>query len=501
MKTAKLASGLFLLLVTSTTGWAAATPEEAAKILASLQTYVGSEPGVVAVAPAGDGYDITFDAGPLLAKIKAPGFTSKIDPFRMTATPQGNGMWAVTSSGPFNMTIDMPETLSMNVQTAQLDWSGTYNEALFAFMDSKYTINGLAITQKTIDPTSKMVTNQVTAIGSMSGTGTSTDAGNGLTDATGNTTFSDIVSSTTLDVPPEAAAGMPNFNYVANLKKGGYTSSVKGLATKPVMELVAFLISHPSKELIIKDQAILKEKMLAALPLWNNISSDGTFENLTVDTGLGQFALATGGSFINMNGAVKDGRFAEGFSVAGLTMPANLPLPPWSKGLIPTSFKLGFDVSGFDLEAPARKFITEMDVTKPDPVPPGSEMAYLAAFAPTNNIKLTIPPGEIASELYSLTYEGTSNISLAGGLPQVAAKFRMTGMDKVVAALQQAGADPTAQQAMAGLIGVKGMAKADGDALVWEVSFSPEGKLLVNGTDLSSMMGALGGPPPQAPAQ
>ena len=123
-------------------------------------------------------------------------------------------------------------------------------------------------------------------------------------------------------------------------------------------------------------------------------------------------------------------------------MPASLPLPPWSKGLVPTSFKMGFDVTGFDGDAPVRKFITEMDITKDDPVPPGSEMAYLAAFAPTNAITLTIPPGEIAAELYSLSYEGTSNISLAGGMPQVTAKFRMTGMDKVIAQLQQAAGRP-----------------------------------------------------------
>jgi hypothetical protein len=501
MKTAKLATGLFLLLVTSTSGWAAATPEEAAKILAAFQTYVGKDPGVVTVAPAGDGYDITLDLSPLLGKIKTPGFTSKIDPYRMKATPQGNGLWAVTSSGPFNMTLDTPGLFSMSMQAAQVEWSGTYNESLFAFMESKYAVNGLAITQKTIDPSLKMVTNQATAIANLSGTGTSTDAGNGLTDGTGTTSFTNIVSSTTIEGPPDGA-DMANFSYVASLKQGGQTSTVKGMATKAIMELVAFFISHPSKELIVTDQAILKQKLLAALPLWNAISSEGNFENLTIDTSQGQFALASGGSSVAMSGAVKEGRFAEGFSIAGLTLPATLPLPPWSKGLVPTRFKMGFDVGGFDLETPARKFVTEMDVSKPEPVPPGSEAAYLQAFSPSNSITLTIPPGEIASELYSLTYEATSNISLSGGLPQVTAKFRLTGVDKIEAQLQQAGADMMAQQAMAGLIGIKGMAKADGDALVWDVSMTPDGKLLVNGTDLSAMMGMLGGsPPPQPPAQ
>jgi hypothetical protein len=502
MKTAKLASALFILLATSTASWAAATAEEAAKIQASFQSYLGAEPGVIAVVPAGDGYDITVDANPYLKKIPEPGFTGKLDPFKMTATPQGNGLWAVKSSGPYNAVFDMPNAFSFSMQAQSMDWSGTYSEAIFAFTESSYNITNLAISQRTTDPQSKMVTNQATVIGSMAGKGTSTDKGNGLADSEGTATFANIVSSTTLDIPADAqAAGMPNLNYVANLAKGGYTSSIKDMNAKAIMDVVAFFVARPSKELIIKDQALMKEKLLAALPMFQNISSDGTFENMTLDTGLGQFALAGGGSYIAMNGAVKEGRFGEGFSFSGLKTPDSLPLPPWSKGLVPTSFKMGFDLSDFDAEAPARKFITEMDVTKPDPVPPGSEMAYLAAFAPKNALTLTIPPGEIAADLYSLTYEGVSNISLAGGLPTVSAKIRLTGMDKVIAQLQQAAADPMAQQGMAMLFAFKGIGKAEGDTTIWDVTFGADNKLMVNGTDVSAMLGALGGPPPQAPAQ
>ena len=174
-----------------------------------------------------------------------------------------------------------------------------------------------------------------------------------------------------MDMPPEMVqAGMPNFNYVANMAKGNYVSTMKGLNTKPVLDLIAFLVARPSKEMIVADQAILKEKLLAMLPVFSSIQSDGTFEDLKLDTGYGQFGFTGGGTNVGMNGAVKDGRFAEGIQINGLTLPASLPLPPWTKGMIPHTFNIGFDVTGFDLDAPARKFITEMDVTKPDPVPP-----------------------------------------------------------------------------------------------------------------------------------
>jgi hypothetical protein len=66
--------------------------------------------------------------------------------------------------------------------------------------------------------------------------------------------------------------------------------------------------------------------------------------------------------------------------------------------------------------------------------------------------------------------------------------------------LQQAATDPTAQQAMAMLFAAKGVSKSDGDGVIWEVTVSPDGKAMVNGTDLSAMMGAMA-PPPPAPAQ
>ena len=496
MKTRNLGLGLFVLLATSTAGFAAATEGEAASILASIQSYVGAEPGVVTVTPDGDGYDIAFDAMPYLKKITEKGFTAKVDTYHFKAVPQGNGLWAVTSSAPFAASASVPDIFSFAMESPKVEWNGTYNDTLFAFMDSNYSISNMSISQTQTDKNTKIVSKGATVIESMIGKGTATDTGNGFVDSDGTLTFSGLVSSTTMEMPPEMVqAGMPNINYVANMTKGVYTTTAKGLSSKPLMEVAAFFVSHPTKELIIKDQAVLKEKLLATLPFFAALQSDGTFENLSVDTSYGKFAMAGGGSKVGLSGAVKEGRVAEGFEINGLTLPDGLPLPPWSKGLIPTKMKIGFEVSGFDLEAPTRKFITEMDVSKEEPVPPGSEAAYLAAFAPTNGVKLTIPAGEITADLFSLTYEGTSDISFAG-LPKVNAKFRMTGMDKVIAQLQQAATDQTAQQGMAMLFAAKGIGKADGDAITWDVTMSPEGKLLVNGTDFSAMMGALSPPPP-----
>jgi hypothetical protein len=495
MKTQKLGSALLLVLMSSTSSWAAATTEEAARIQATFQTYIGAEPGVLTVAPNGDAYDIAIDIAPYLKKVTTVGFTSKVDPFKFQVTPKGDGTWAVTSTGPYNASAEVPDLFNFSVGIQNQNWSGTYSEALSSFADSKYEMSGLTMSQRSIDPQSKMISSTATAIEILSGESTATDAGNSTANASSTFEFSGLVTSTTIDLPPEMAqAGMPSMNYVATVPKGNYVTSAKGQSTKALMELAAFFVARPSKELLVKDQAILKEKLLAALPFFASIEGNSTFENMTVETSVGKFTVASVGASVGANGAVKEGRFAESFSLTGLTLPEGLPLPPWSKGLVPTNISIGFDLSDFDLEAPVRKFITEMDISKDEPVPPGSEAAYIAAVAPKNSVKVTIPPGEISADIYTLKYEGVTDISFAG-LPKVTAKVSMKGMDAVITQLQQAATDPTAQQAMAGLFAMKGIGKANGDETVWDITMGADGKLLVNGTDISAMMGAMS--PPQ----
>jgi hypothetical protein len=499
MKTSHICAAFLLSLASSTSAFAAATAEEAARIQATFQSYLGSEPGVVTVTPAGEGYDVALDPAPYFKKVTTPDFKASADPYRFNATPKGNGQWAVTSNGPYKISTSVPNIFSFDFAAANIQWSGTYSDALLAFLDQKVDASGITMSQVNIDPTSKMKTSSVTAVEKMSAVLSSKDAGNGTLDGTSTYEMSGVISSSTMEAPPGDTSGI-GFAYVANAERAGFTTNSKGMTTKPLLELLAFFVARPSKELLVKDQQQLKDKLTSALPVFATIDGSGSYQNVVIDTGLGKFQLGNLGGSVNMNGVTKTGRFAESIDVNNFKLPEGLPLPPWSKGLVPTSIKLGFDFSGFDLEAPSRKFIAEMDITKTDPVPPGSEAAYLAAFAPTNTIKMTIPPGQISSDLYTLTYEGTSDINLSGAPPAVNMTLTMKGLDQVIAQLQQAAADPTAQQGMAMLFAVKGIGKLEGDITKWEITMSQDGKLLINGTDMSAMMGAIA-PPAQPPAQ
>jgi hypothetical protein len=491
MITQKLGSGLTLLLLSTTACWAAATQEEADSIKGSIQTYIGKEEGAVTVTPAGDGYDISFDAMVYLSKVKEPGFTASFKPFVYHAVPKGDGLWQVDAKNNIDISFGNPANLTVDIKVPDTNFSGTFSEAITGFLESKTTTGDMTVLENIVDANAGVTTNVAFAIKSLTSITKAVPAADGTADTSMEMSYQGVTASSST----VAGQGGQPVNLTYAMPTMTYKTATTGISNRKILDVMAWFVAHPTREDMIRDQSDLKLKLKAALPVAKNLKGNMGMEGLSVTSPIGVVTFDSFGFGADMNGVVKEGRLGESFSFAGLKLPPGVA-PPWSEGLIPSNLKFAFEISGFDAEAPAAMFIDQLDVSAPEPVRPGTEQLYLAAFAPKNTITLTIPAGEITSPVYSLTYEGTSTISFAG-LPQVNAKFRMTGMDKVIAQLQQAATDPTAQQGMAMLFAAKGIGKADGDAITWDVTMSPEGKLLVNGTDLSSMMGAIAPPPPQ----
>jgi hypothetical protein len=489
MKHRRILAATLLLASSCSAALAAATADEAQRITASLQAYLGKEPGVVTVAPQGDDYIVTLNAAPYIAKLSQPGVKVAIDPVVLTIRPKGNGQWDVAQKGPYAFSWSVEGLSAVDAKMADQTWTGVFDENAGSFLSSTYAIKNFTINQTMVDPGSQGKTNTATVYESWTGTSSATPRPDGSVDAVATMNIAGVMSAA------QAGPGAPPVNYTISNARTDYTTEAKGLRSKAVLDLVAWFVAHPSKELIVKDQQQLKDKVLAALPLWESADVAATMSDTSVATALGQFALPTANFNFGMNGISKDGKLREAFGVTGLAIPPGIA-PPWTDGLIPHTFKIDFTAGGVDLEAPVRLFVSQADLSKDPPIPAGSEPAYLAAFAPNNNMTLAFQGGEITSSVYSLTYEGNFTIGFAG-LPTGTATLRMKGLDDVLAKVQAAAAsDPTAQQAMGGLVAFKGFGKAEADgSTIWAIDMSQPGKVLVNGIDVSAMTGLV--PPPQ----
>ena len=486
-----LAASIFLVSASSA-ALAAATAEEAARITSNLQTYLGSEPGVVKVEPQGDDYVVTLNAAPYLAKIQTPGVKVNVDPVILTIRPKGDGQWDVSQGGSFALNWEVDGLSKVDAKIAEQSWNGVFDEATASFLTSTYVLKNVTINQVMTDPTTKAKTTASSVYESWSGNSTSTPRPDGAVDATSTINLAGVVSTTNSEIP----GGQP-LNYTINAGKSDATGTAKGLRSKAILDLLAWFVAHPSKDLIVKDQQQLKDKILAALPLWESIDSTSTTDTMSVATGIGNFTLPSANVEVGMSGISKDGKLREAFGVTGFALPPGIS-PPWTEGLIPSTIKIDFTVDGVDLESPVKLFLTQADLSKDPVIPPGSEAAYMAAFSPSNSLKITLAGGELSSSTYNLTYDGAFNVSFMGP-PTGTATIKMKGLDDVIAKVQAAAAsDPTAQQAMGGLVAFKGFGKAESDGTtVWAIDMTQPGKLLVNGIDLSAMAGMA---PPPAPA-
>jgi hypothetical protein len=327
---------------------------------------------------------------------------------------------------------------------------------------------------------------RIATTATMSGTGENADG-------TAGYSYTDLRQA--VSVPAAADGSAPAMDFTIASPSGVQDAVIKGFRPKPVSDLVAWLVARPSGQAIAAEQAALKDKLRAALPLFGSISATSTMNELTVNTIIGKFGVKQLAVGIDMNGVVADGRFRESLAFSGFEAPAEL-VPPWAAGLVPENFKLDVSVAGFDLAKPAALIIDRLDLSKEEPLPSGMDAELLQALLPNGSVTIGLGPSEILARIFQLTAEGSMTAGPAA-MPQGQALLTLKGLDEVMAALQAAPPEFAMQDMAPVVLLAKGLAKQEPDgALSWKIESTPGGAVLVNGNDLS----ALGGQPAPAPA-
>ena len=475
--------GTSLFALTSTTALAApATADEAARLLALFQTYIGAEPGVVTVEPAGDAYRATFDFAPFIAKASSDTFTGTITPYVMTLTDNENGTWSTSTDQAFAADFVVPGIATVSYKMASIKGTAIFDETLAAFSTSRTDFEGISISQNT---TVADQPPQVSTTVAESGYYASSAVASTVKGVDTTVEYALINYSQSMAIPTMPGATPSDVQIAA--ASYGATGALKGFEPDAFYKLIAWFVAHPSEAAIKADQAGLKAVLTDGMPFFQNLDTTGAMEAVTIGTPVGVFAADRIGIAVTANGLIADGLFREAITVSGLTVPEGV-LPAWSAGLVPTDFGIDVTGSGFDAAAPAAAFISALDLTNPEPIDPAVKAQIMASFLPKGTVDITLAPGSVTSDMYDLTYQGAMTAG-PGGMPVGTAKVTMTGMDAVLAALQAGPPEVTGQ--MVPMLGMaKGMAApGENGALVWDIDASTPGTLLVNGVDLMGMMG------------
>ena len=481
MKSVTAALALGLLLGAGAPALAAATPEEAQRLTTLFQSYLGADPGVVSVTPAGDTYAAKVDLSPLFAKVKDPTVSLSLSPLEWTLTDQGGGKWKVDQNQPLTFAFGVKGQGETKGTIASVVSTGIFDGTLGGFTTSSAELKSIAADQTMTDAgTTTHITYAIDAITmqtAMQGTADSADA---------TSTYGYTGLKETISLPASADGGTPAMDLVLTSPSGKQDGVVKGLKLKAVSDLVTWLVAHQDPKAIVADQAVLKDKLRAALPLFTSLSGTSTMNDLAITSPFGPFAMKQFGFGAEMNGILADGKLRQTYGFSGLQVPQAL-LPPWAAGLIPENFTLDVSVTDFDLAAPAALILDKLDLSKPDPLPKELDAPLMQALMPKGFVTITLGPSQILAKLYDLTAAGRMTAGPVA-MPSGEALVKIKGLDETMAALQSA--PPDIQQMSAALLLVKGLGKAEADgSLSWQIVGTETGAITVNGADISKMLG------------
>lgn len=455
-----------------------ATDEGAAHLTEVFQTYLGTTEGVVTVEANGDAYDVTLDATPLIAMGKDSGMTGTVTPIELSVADNGDGTWDVSMDQAISIAMSVPNAFDLKEDIASQTLEGTFDENLMAFSDLKGTFSGVKVTETVQTPDGAPTTAETgLEKGMFEGTGAAGAAGGadiGMTLTASGLTGAMQVS------PGPGQPPMP-----ITLKAESLSEKIKGTGVMfdGIFKTAAWVVAHPDQASRKADVAGFKTILTGAMPFFGNMDASGKVSKLSVDTPMGTAGLDELGFSVEANGAVADGKVRETFSLSGLNLPAGL-VPDWAAPILPEKLSLDVQVTDFDAAAGLTAVLEGLDQAEggmTDTTAQNQKMQ--AAFLPKGSVTITLNPGSLAGDGYELTYEGAMVAGPNTPVPTGSAKVTLTGADKLKAALQAAPDDMKAQ-AMLGFGMAQGMAKIEGDKLVWEIDATKPGAVSVNGTPM-----------------
>lgn len=451
-----------------------ATPEKAQDIAAMLSAFTGKDAftkGILSVKPEGSSYRIDLDLRKIAEGIPAVK-VNRIDPLSVLTAPQPDGTWAVQSTGlpPIDIEVAAKEgPTSFSLSTQDYAFKGVYDPKIGALTSGGDAFSTMHLIQK--DPKSDTDATYSKWATTITGHASANDT-------TDNQIHGSIGSFTETISIKETEDNKP---FQISLSSGAvaFDSSANALKNRAFLDLWSFFIAHPSKEDISRDQAELKSKLLAALPLWNAVDGKATVGDIVIGVpDIGQAKIKTLAETAHLSGISSSARIGLSLAFDGIDVP-NILGAAEAQDLYPTAFSLDVDVSHIDLDHLVRDFIAKADFSKDNIFNDGSE-AELKAIVASYEPQITLKPTRIQSKIYDITASG--DVLVSQGKPNGTITLKAAHFDQTVKQLTTlAKSVPSMASANLYLALAAGLAKKNPDGTaVWAIGISPEG-VTVNG--------------------
>ena len=450
-----------------------------------LVTYGGktlaAAPGL-SITPDGTGYVVALDLAALNASVKALGVTYAPAIVKYHVVHQDDGAWRIDA-------MDFPvisasntvgdKTVAVTFDMGALKGSQLIDPAISWVRSGDTTMDRAHVAVK-----GPGIDENIQFGAATSSFATKPGADGALT-TTLKETLNGIQGTVAIDpkeanpkAPANAAPVNTSFKSDALVIEG----VLNGLKSKPLTDLWAFLVAHPTRPELADNEAAFKTLLTAALATQPSADGAQTLKALSVQTPQGVFAAD---SFTFGGGVAATGptsRFEERFGAMGLKLPPGI-VPAMYADFTPSAFDISFKVGGFDLNAAGLEATTDMHLAgDAPPVSKEDNEKVFAKLTGAGPVTVEIPPSHIVAPQLDLAFEG-KGAYVMGGKPTGALTVHIRNFDKTMTALKGLGPDME-KQLLPTLAMAKGLAKPDGDGLKWVAEIGADGVIKVNGLPL-----------------
>jgi len=462
-----------------------ATSDGAATVLATLGAYVGkaiSSSSALTVTPEGTDYLVTVDVAALAAGLKSTGLSYDAAPMTFKLYQQDDGKWRLERHdfSPVKATqTKNGQSFEANVTGAGLNSVSVFDPAIGWISSGDTTVDSmnLRVHGPGVNEAVDFAGLKVHSTGAKLG-----DAGVSMAGVESVDNFTFAFAADPKLVEPNKITEAKPVNISG--KAGLTTADVKADSEtfRSWLDLWKFLTAHPDKADLAANEGPYKTLLTAALA--GKTSVDETFgsKSMTIQAPQGTIELHDVVAGVGLAADGVNSRLEEHFAASSLSLPPQI-VPDNLRDLIPTSFDIGFKLTGFNLNAGATVAVENMhlapDAPPAGPMDSGKAMIRMLADGP---VKLVVAPTHVVAPKLDLTLEGQGDYHLGG---KIAGKFiiHMRNFDQTVAATKGLGEDQQ-KKLVPVLAMAKGLGKTEGDSLAWEVEIGPDSTIKVNGLPL-----------------
>lgn len=458
---------------------APATQAEADRLKSLLERYVGQgapgEPSVLSITPDGASYRISFDVKRALAGLGA--YQISLDPavsvMQVTQRDDGNWTAALDSMPPIVLHMG-PQTTAMRYR--EYHYSGTFDTKAGGFTDGHSLVLG-ATSDRTgpeLEQHQEIERIELTHSGHAEAGGAITIGIKGV--------MSGLKQTVLMSPPagPDAARPPAPLLFTYAVPTMDLDLSVDNARQRQLLDLWAFFVAHPDRERIAQAQEELRGLLRAAMPLLDGFREAATLHDLRFGTPVGVMTSRSLGFELALADLPGTGHMTIATSGDGVGITADA-LPAWAATLVPTTFNLRADLTGFHAAEAMAEAINRFDLPGKGLAP--EDIDRILHIARPGPGKVTIAPSRIASGTLDVSAQG--EVDLATGMPAVHVVLHGKGFDEAIRALQGAAVqDPAAAEAMRDLVLAKSLGRAGPDgSLEWAVDVV-SGVTTINGKPL-----------------